>query len=101
MNDCYWSDSEGLYYYECDTGRVIGEIIPNSDGVYLAFYYDAWNNSNLGRYIDAVRARRAVECSRKLDAEKWERLRAAWNAPTLVEEEPVIEPMKSWWKIWE
>ena len=100
MNDCYWGGPEDRYYYEVDSGRIIGQIIANSDQIYKAFYFDAWNNPGLGDYIDDDRARKAVERCRKQDVEVWEKRRAVWNAP-VVEETPVQEPMKSWWKIWE
>lgn len=100
MNDCYWGGQEDQYYYEVDSGKILGQIIPNSDLIYKAFYFDAWKDSRLGDYIDATRARKAVELARKQDVEKWDRMRDAWRSQR-VEEEPVIEPMKTWWKIWE
>lgn len=101
MNDCYWGGDDDRFYYECDTGRIIGEIRLNSDLVYEASYIDAWNNPNLGRYIDADRARKVVENVRKKEEEKWERMRKAWNAPSVEEVCPVETPKKTWWKIWE
>lgn len=103
MNDCYWGGDDNQYYYECDTGRVIGEVIRTGplNGPREAFYFDAWSNPKLGRFIDNDRARKAVENARKKDVEVWERRRAAWNAPAPVEEEPVETPRKSWWKVWE
>ena len=101
MNDCYWGGVEDQYYYEVDSGRIVGEIKLDSDLVYEAFYFDAWNNPNLGRYIDDARARKVVETARQREVEKWDRLRTAWNAPSVEEVCPVQTPKKTWWKIWE
>lgn len=110
MNDCYWGGDDDRFYYECDTGRIIGEIRLNSDLVYEASYIDAWHNPNLGRYIDADRARKVVENVRKTEEERWERMRKAWNSSPKVSDEdlladlgqsPVRTAKKTWWKIWE
>lgn len=107
MNDCYWGGDNGQLYYECDTGRIVGELKTSSiSGTSEAYYLDSWNKPQLGKYIDEDRARKAVEFARKQDVEKWERMRKAWNTkPTFNEipdwEEPVAVHKKTWWKIWE
>ena len=101
MNDCYWGGDNGQFYYECDTGRIVGEVKTSAiSGTCDAYYFDSWSNPSLGKYIDDDRARKAVERCRQKDVEVWERRRAAWNAPA-VEETPVENPKKTWWKIWE
>lgn len=107
MTDCYWGGTEDQYYYEVDSGRIIGQIIPNSDGIYKAFYFDAWNNSGLGDFIDSARARKAVENARAQTIKKWERQRAAWNSIDSIPLSPPEPPpgrkinYGTWWKIWE
>ena len=102
MNDCYWGGEVDQFYYECDTGRIIGEIKRHGlGGTYEALYFDSWNNPNMGRYIDEDRARKAVERCRKQDVEVWERRREAWKNHPEVEETPIETPRKTWWKIWE
>lgn len=104
MTDCYWGGTEDQYYYEVDSGRIIGQVIPNSDYVYKAFYFDAWNNSGLGDFIDGTRARKAVENAHKIETEKWKRKRAAWNSvPPAPPEPPPARKISfgTWWKIWE
>lgn len=99
MNDCYWGGEEDQYYYEVDTGRIIGRIEKNVSGNYDAYYTDQFANPFCGEYIDSFRARKVVEQARERTNEFWRRNREA-NAVKPVYEK-VEEPKKTWWKFWE
>lgn len=110
MNDCYWGGDWDQYYYECDTGRIIGEIKVLASQSYEAYYVNAWGGPRLGKYIDSDRARKAVGNAHKKEEERWERMRKAWNSLPKVSDEdlladlgqvPLRTPKKTWWKIWE
>ena len=101
MNDCYWGGVDDNFYYDCESGWIIGEIRQLEDGTWESTYIDWWSGPKVGRFIDAARARKSIERMRKHDVEHWKRQQEAWNAPATFEEEPVETSRKSWWKIWE
>lgn len=98
MNDCYWGGENDQFYYECDTGRIVGEIKQLPNKTWSGLFHDAFMGPNCGNYIDDIRCRKAVESAHRRSVEEWERKREAWrNGPTVVYAE---EPKKSWWKFW-
>lgn len=98
MNDCYWGGVNDQFYYEVDSGRIVGEIQQLPNKTWNGLFYGAFMSPDCGNYIDDTRCRKAVEIVNRRAQEAWKRKQEAWkNQPTVVYE----EPQKTWWKIWE
>lgn len=56
----YWGGQSDRFFYERESGRIVGDIVELTDGTWSACYYDN-GMKMIGTYIDDARARKAVE----------------------------------------
>lgn len=90
----YWGGQDDRFFYERESGRIIGDVEQLTDGTWSACYYD--NGMKLiGTFIDDARARKAVEKALENHMRWCDFMNRCHQVKTTVE-----EPKYKWWQVW-